>query len=109
MSDTLTRLERYLNDWGVKKNIFARRAGVSRQHLLRLRNGSAEPTRDVMVKLANAATEMRHERVFIVEMFELTESEELIAGALVLIKLILTTTPNRGMSDAVHGAIRRRR
>jgi predicted transcriptional regulator len=92
----LTRLERYLTDWGVKKNVLARRAGVSRAHLLRLRNGTAEPTRDLMVRLANAATDMRNRRVFIVEMFELTETEELMAGLLSMAKLILASTPNRG-------------
>jgi hypothetical protein len=42
MSDilTTTRRECFLREWGVKPSAFAKRAGISRQHLLRLRRGT---------------------------------------------------------------------
>ena len=89
----MTRLEKFITEWGVMPTVFARRAGVSRQHLLRLRNGTAEPTRAVMCKLALAASAMRNERVFIIEMFELTESEQLAHGLLITAKMVLLTMP----------------
>jgi transcriptional regulator with XRE-family HTH domain len=89
----MTRLEKYIKRWGVKHIAFARKAGVSRQHLFQLRKGLAEPTRAVMCKLALAASAMRDERVFITEMFELTESEDLTHQLLVVAKAILVTRP----------------
>src|SRR4051794_36549510 len=88
-----TRLEKFIKAWGVKPGVFAKRAGVSRQHLLRLRSGTMDPSRAVMCKLALAASAMRNERVFITDMFELTESEELAHNLLVVAKFMLTTTP----------------
>jgi transcriptional regulator with XRE-family HTH domain len=89
----MTRLEKFITEWGVMPTVFARRAGVSQRHLLRLRNGTAEPTRAVMCKLALAASAMRNERVFIIEMFELTESEQLAHGLLITAKMVLLTMP----------------
>jgi len=89
----MTRLETYIRDWGVKPTAFARRAGVSRQHLFHLRRGTAEPTRATMCRLVLAASAMRFRRVFVTEMFELTESEDLAHGLLITAKLMLTTLP----------------
>jgi len=47
-------------------------AGISRQHLLRLRNGAAEPTRGVMVNLAAACTRLLRKKVEIADLFELS-------------------------------------
>jgi hypothetical protein len=63
------------------------------QQLLRLRKGLAEPTRATMCKLALAASAMRYERVFISQMFELTESEGLTHQLLITAKLVLVTMP----------------
>ena len=52
-----------------------------------------EPTRGVMCKLALAASLMRNERVYVVQMFELTESE-LTHQFLVVAKLVLNTLPD---------------
>ena len=89
----MTRLDQFITDWGVMPIRFARKAGVSRQHLLRLRQGLAEPTRATMCKLALAASAMRNERVFISQMFELTESEDLTHQLLITAKLVLLTMP----------------
>jgi transcriptional regulator with XRE-family HTH domain len=91
--ESVTRLDAYLREWGVKPGVFARKAGVSRQHLLRLRNGTMDPSRAVMCKLALAACAMRNQRVFIADMFELTESEELAHNLLAVAKFMLTTPP----------------
>jgi hypothetical protein len=88
-----TRLENFIKEWGVKPGVFARKAGISRQHMQRLRNGTADPSRGVMCRMALAASEMRSRRVFITEMFELTESEKLAHGLLVTAKFILFTIP----------------
>jgi transcriptional regulator with XRE-family HTH domain len=74
---TTTRLECFLREWGVKPSAFAKRAGISRQHLLRLRHGTMEPTRRMMVILAEAASAMRFRPVRVVELFELSQGDEL--------------------------------
>jgi transcriptional regulator with XRE-family HTH domain len=89
----MTRLEQFITEWGVMPSAFARKAGISRQHLLRIRKGTADPTREVMCGLALAASVMRNRRVFIVEMFELTESEQLAHGLLISAKMVLFTMP----------------
>jgi transcriptional regulator with XRE-family HTH domain len=89
----MTRLEAFIKQWGVKHITFARKAGISRQHLFQLRKGLAEPTRATMCKLALAASAIQNRRVFVVEMFELTESEQLAHGLLITAKLILLTMP----------------
>lgn len=83
VSDTSTRLEQYIRSTGMPPAALARQARISRQHLLRLRRGLAEPTRDVMVRLALAASALRARRVFVADLFELTETEDLIQGILV--------------------------
>lgn len=89
----MTRLETYLKAWGVKPTVLARNAGISRKHLFQLRKGIAEPTRATMCKLVIAASAMRFRRVFMVEMFELTESEELTHQLLIVAKVIVATMP----------------
>jgi transcriptional regulator with XRE-family HTH domain len=77
---TTTRLESFLREWGVKPSAFAKRAGISRQHLLRLRRGTMEPTRRMMVILAEAASAMRFRTVRVVEIFELSQADELTSS-----------------------------
>ena len=93
MEQYKTRLETFMRANTITPRRLAMAAGVSRQHLLRLRRGIAEPTREVMVRLALAASVMRSRRVFIVEMFELTENEELIQDMLISVRTIFTTQP----------------
>jgi transcriptional regulator with XRE-family HTH domain len=79
----MTRLERFITEWGVMPSAFAARSGVSRSHLLRLRRGTMEPTRRVMVALADAASAMQHKTVFVVELFELSRADEGMYQALI--------------------------
>ena len=82
-ADGTTRLETYMREWGVMSSVFARRAGVGYKHLLRLRRGDAEPSRSVMVALADAASAMREKPVYVVELFELAPADEAIYQALI--------------------------
>lgn len=79
----MTRLERYIKKWGVMPTRFAKRAGVSRTHLLRLRNGEMEPTLHIMVALTEAASAMQFKTVYVVELFKLSHGDELIYRALI--------------------------
>lgn len=79
----ITRLEKYMKEWGVMPSAFARRSGVSRAHLLRLRRGEMEPSRRVMVKLTETASAMQQKTVYVVELFELSRADELIYQALI--------------------------
>jgi transcriptional regulator with XRE-family HTH domain len=72
----VARLDTFIKNAGVKPSKLAERAGVSRQHLLRLRRGQMEPTRRMMVALANAASQMCRRTVFTVELFELSPGDE---------------------------------
>lgn len=94
----MTRLESFLKRNELPPTVLARQAGISRQHLLRLRRGIAEPTRDVMVRLTLAASAMRVRRVFVVEMFKLTDSEEATHQLLIVAKVILATPPEGASS-----------
>lgn len=78
-----TRLEIYMEEWGVSSGAFARHAGISRTHLRRLRNGDVDPTRATMVALAETASAMRSRYVYVVELFELSPADELIYQALI--------------------------
>ena len=78
-----TRLEAYLKEWGVMPSAFAKRSGVSRAHLIRLRRGEMEPSRRLMVALTEAASYMRDRTVYVVELFELSRADEAIYRALI--------------------------
>jgi predicted transcriptional regulator len=71
-----TRLESYMQEWGVMPSALAKRSGVSRAHLLRLRRGDMDPTRRIMIALADAASKMQRKAVYVVELFELSRSDE---------------------------------
>jgi transcriptional regulator with XRE-family HTH domain len=81
-ADGTTRLDTYMREWGVMSSAFARRSGISRPHLLRLRKGDAEPSRRVMVALTETASLMRESPVYMVELFELAPSDETVYLAL---------------------------
>ena len=72
----MTRLDVFIKQAGVKQSRLAERAGVSSQHLLRLRRGEMEPTRRMMVALADAASQICRRTVYTVELFELSRGDE---------------------------------
>jgi transcriptional regulator with XRE-family HTH domain len=71
----MTRLAAILKGNGVKPSHLARDAGVSRQHLLRLRCGTVDPTLHMMVILATAARRILGRKVSVGEMFDLGDGE----------------------------------
>lgn len=56
---------------GIKPAVLAQEARYSRQHLLRLRKGTAEPTRAVMVALAQACSRRLERHVHVRELFDI--------------------------------------
>jgi plasmid maintenance system antidote protein VapI len=70
----MTRLDQFVTTEHIKPRELARVAFISRQHLSRLRAGTAEPTRPVMVRLTMACTLILHRRVRLEELFDLTDA-----------------------------------
>ncbi len=67
-----TRLALFLQLHGIPAAALADRAGISREHLRRLRFDLAEPTRPMMVWIAEACSYLVHRRVAVDELFELS-------------------------------------
>lgn len=66
-----TKLESFIRANGIRVATLASWAGISRQHLLRLRKGGTEPTRRVMVSIATAAGDWLGRRVSVAELFDI--------------------------------------
>lgn len=71
----VTRLDAFLDQTGIKPAVLAREANYSRQHLLRIRKGTAEPTRAAMVAIANACSRRLERRVRVQELFDLGDDD----------------------------------
>ena len=69
-----TRLDTFIRQHELKPAQLARVAYVSRQHLLRLRNGEDDPSRHIMVRLMMACTLILRRKVRIDELFDLTDA-----------------------------------
>lgn len=67
----VTRLEWFLRTHGLKPKHAAKEAAISRQHLLRLRNGTMEPTRKVMVMIRRACARLTRKRVSMRDLFDI--------------------------------------
>ena len=89
-------LEAFIKSTGIMPSALAARAGISRQHVLRLRKGTAEPTREIMVRLAAAASAIMRRPVFVAEMFDLGESETLLYGLWIAARAIVDPAPDPG-------------
>jgi Cro/C1-type helix-turn-helix DNA-binding protein len=70
------RLGVFLRDNKVKPNELADVTGISRQHVMRLRYGTSEPTRPLMIWLTIACRRMLNRRVRITELFDLGDGEK---------------------------------
>jgi transcriptional regulator with XRE-family HTH domain len=73
---TLSRLGTFMEQTRIKPTALARESGYSRQHLLRLRYGTMEPSRQVMVNLAEACSRLVERRVRVQELFDLGDEQE---------------------------------
>lgn len=73
----LSRLGKFIRDNELIPNEVADVTGISRQHLLRLRKGEAEPTRPLMIWITIACRRLigRRRRVRLTELFDLGDGE----------------------------------
>lgn len=62
-----------MDQTGIKPGVLARESGYSRQHLLRLRKGTMEPTRAAMVRIAQACGHRLARHVHVWEVFDIGE------------------------------------
>jgi hypothetical protein len=70
MNVTVTRLEAFLRANSIRPAELARVSNVSRQHLLRIRFGTMEPTRPVMTLIRFACSIILRRKVAITELFD---------------------------------------
>jgi predicted transcriptional regulator len=70
----VTRLGDFIRENGILPAQLARVACVSRQHLLRLRTGTADPTRHVMARLTMGCNLLLNRRVLTSELFDLMDT-----------------------------------
>jgi transcriptional regulator with XRE-family HTH domain len=66
----MARLESFLESKDLKPTEVAHAAGVSRQHLLRLRKGTMSPTVRMVVKLTQACSRLLGQSVAASELFD---------------------------------------
>ncbi|HEV7764602.1 MAG TPA: transcriptional regulator [Thermoanaerobaculia bacterium] len=74
----LSRLGKFIRDHELIPNEVADVTGISRQHLLRLRRGKAEPTRPMMIWITIACRRLvgGRRRVRLTELFDLGDGEK---------------------------------
>ena len=71
-----TRLESFLKSRRIKPAHLARESGYSRQHLLRLRTGTMEPTRRCIAAIASACRRLSGENVRASDLFDLEGEDQ---------------------------------
>ena len=81
MARNLSRFGRFMNTRGIKSKALAEIAGVSRQHVYRLRYGLMEPTLSMVADLRVACSVLLGRRVYASELFCIGEDDVLGAIA----------------------------
>lgn len=71
-----TRLESYLKSREIKPLHLAKEAGISRQHLLRVRMGRMEPTRRCIAAIVAGVRRLTNEPVRVTDLFDFGEEEK---------------------------------
>lgn len=71
----VTRLEKFLKSRDIKPAQLARVSGYSRQHLLRIRMGTMEPTRRCIAAITAACRELSGENVRAAQLFALDDDD----------------------------------
>jgi hypothetical protein len=71
----VTRLEWFLRTHDLKPAHVAPEALISRQHLLRLRQGKVEPSRKIMLLLQRACSRLTKKKVRVADLFDLEGGE----------------------------------
>jgi predicted transcriptional regulator len=68
-----TRLDRFIRRHRIRPSLLARTAGVTRQHVTRLRRSTGNPTLSAMLALRNACRRITGRRVSVTDLFNLGE------------------------------------
>ncbi|HEU4889301.1 MAG TPA: hypothetical protein VFV49_15555 [Thermoanaerobaculia bacterium] len=71
----VTRLEKFLKSRDIRPAHLARVSGYSRQHVLRIRMGSMEPTRPCIAAITAACRELSGENVRAAQLFVLDDDD----------------------------------
>lgn len=66
-----TRLEAFMKSRGIRPMALARASGYTRQYLLRLRKGQAEPRRQCIAAIVEACRKLSHEPAKATDLFDL--------------------------------------
>ena len=77
----MTGLHTFLTDHGISTSELARLSGLSRQHIIRLKQGRGNPTERTMQRIAAAAAMKLQRSASVAEVFGLGLSESIPAGA----------------------------
>lgn len=72
---TATTLARFMNSNKLKAAAVAREAGVSRQHLYRIRNGDDDPSMMTAMRIRDACGRLLFRRVSIDELFAASDPQ----------------------------------
>lgn len=67
------RLDRFIRRHRIRPSLLARTAGVTRQHVTRLRRTTGNPTLSAMLALRNACRRITGRRVSVTDLFNLGE------------------------------------
>jgi hypothetical protein len=70
-----TKLEVFLKTRGIRPAHLARESGYSRQHLLRVRMGRMEPTRQCIAEIVSACRRLSREAVRASDLFDLGDAD----------------------------------
>ena len=68
--DGVTRLDSFLREHALKPANVAREAGISRQHLLRIRKAQADPTVMTALRIRDACGRLLSRSVTLADVFE---------------------------------------
>lgn len=71
MRRTRSKLERFLRRQKIRPAHLAKASGYSRQHILRLRRGTMEPTRKCIKAIREACCRLTQKRIRVTTLFDL--------------------------------------
>jgi len=77
---SVTRLQAFIEANEIKPARLAKKSGISRQHILRLRRGLMEPRRITMVLLARACSSLLERWVAVDELFDIADDPVSLNG-----------------------------
>jgi len=103
---TLTRLAAFMDATEIKPAVLSRESGYSRQHLLRLRKGTVEPTRICMVRLARACSSRLMRHVHVRELFDIGDDAFAPVTRATPVAVAVVARPGTRWLDRLRHAVR---